>query len=590
MVFDAWLTLAVLFLVFAALIFSSIPADVALVGGLTLLLLTGVLTTDQALAGLANEGMVTIGVLYIMVAGLRETGAIAWISDIVLRPPKNLKDAQIKLMTPVALFSGFLNNTPIVAMLIPAVNDWAKKHRISVSKLMMPLSYAAIIGGTCTLIGTSTNLVVNGLLQESDAQYSLGMFELAWVGIPCVVVTIIFVVVTSRWLLKERQPVMSQFSDAREYTVEMLVAEDSPLIGKSIEEAGLRSLPGMYLIEIDRKNQTLPAVSPQERLQAHDRLVFVGIIESVVDLQKIRGLTPATDQVFKIDTPRPERSLTEAVVSNSCPLIGKTIREGRFRTYYDAAIIAVARNGEPLRQKIGDIVLQTGDTLLLETHPEFVARQRNSRDFFLVSRLDGYSPPRHDRAFIALGILGVLVATVSFGLLTILEAAMVTAGLMLITRCTRPSSARREVDWQVLIVIAAAFGLGQAMQVSGLANTMANSLVSLTADGPWFSLIAIYFVTALLSALVTNNAAAVIMFPIAYSTAITLDVNIIPFAIAIMIAASTSFATPIGYQTNLMVAGPGGYHFRDFLRMGLPLTFIVGVTAIVLIPLIWPFY
>ncbi len=589
MAWDAWFTLAIVLLSFGLLAYKSHAPDVILLGALTALLVTGILTPQQALAGLANEGMVTVGILYVVVSGLRETGGIAWIAQHLLGRPKTLPRAQLKVMGPVAAMSAFLNNTPVVAIFIPAIRDWAKKNRLSVSKLMIPLSYAAIAGGTCTLIGTSTNLVVNGLLIEQTDLPSLGMFELSWIGVPLVVLVILFVISTSKWLLTERIPVIGQFADVREYTVEMVVETNSPLVGKSIEDAGLRQLPGLYLVEIERNGQPITAVSPHERLQNGDRLVFAGIVDSVIDLQKIRGLKPATNQVFKLDSPDEERTLVEAVLSDSSPLAGKSVREGQFRTHYNAAIIAVARNGKKIREKIGDIVLHPGDTLLLVSHPRFVEQQRNSRDFFLVSRLDDSRPPRHERASIAVAILCFMVISVVSGWLSILEAALLAAGTMIVARCTSASIARNAVDWQVLLVIAASFGIGTALQTTGAAAAVADGLISLANGVPWLALALVFIATALFSALATNNAAAVLMFPIALLTAQHLEVSILPFAITIMVAASASFATPIGYQTNLMVFGAGGYRFSDYMRIGIPLTVLVGLLTTLLVPLVWPF-
>ncbi len=587
---DAWITIAVITTCFVSLVMTRWAADVVLMGGLTLLLVFGILTPEAALSGLANEGMVTVAVLFVVSAGLRETGAINWITDTLLGRPSSVGNAQLRIMAPVAAMSAFLNNTPVVAMLIPAVNDWARKYQISVSKLLMPLSYAAIVGGTCTLIGTSTNLIVNGLVIKESGGDGLSMFELAWVGVPCVVLVFFYVLIASKWLLPERKSAITQFSDVRQYTVEMLVEPGSGIDGKSIEDAGLRQLNGLYLVEIERRNNILPAVSPKERLEGNDRLVFAGVIDSVVDLQKIRGLKPASDQVFKINTPRPDRSFIEVVVSDTSPMLSKTVKDSQFRSHYNAVIIAVSRNGEQLRMKIGEVILQPGDTLLLEAPLAFIERHRNSRDFFLVSELQGSSPPRHDRAVLSLAILLVMVVLVSTGLVSMLKAAFVAAGLMMLSRCLTGSNARRSVDLQVLVVIAASFGLGQALYQTGGADYLAGLIVELTGDGdPLIALAAVYCATALLTAMITNNAAAVLMFPVVLSMATTLGVSYMPFVIVLMVAASTSFATPIGYQTNLMVFGPGGYHFADFIRMGLPLTILVGCISLLIVPMVWPF-
>lgn len=589
MTLEMGLTLAVVMGVLCALIGTRATPDFILVVGLVVLLLTGVLSPSGALAGFSNEGLITVGVLFVVVAGLRETGGVTWIVHRVLGRPRNLTGAQLRLMLPAISLSAFLNNTPVVGMFIPAVKDWAKQHQLSVSKLLIPLSYASILGGTCTLIGTSTNLVVNGYVVSHTDLPSLRMFEIAWVGIPCAIIGLLYVLVFSRWLLPERLSAMRVMDDPREYTVEMLVEPGSPLAGETIEEAGLRSLPGLYIIEIERDGQILPAVGPQQILLGGDRLVFTGIVESVVDLQKIRGLKPATDQVFKLDSPRANRVLIETVVSNSCPLEGKTIRDGRFRSRYNAVVIAVARNGERLRMKIGDIILRPGDTLLLEAEPSFVEQQRNSRDFFLVSQVENSQPPRHDRGWVAIGILAGMVALFASGVTDIVTAAMLAASLMILSGCCSISAARTNVDLQVLIAIGAAFGIGRAMSESGLAELIAFNCIALAQNDPLLTLALVYLLTSFFTEIMTNNAAAILIIPIALDASALLGVNPIPFAIVVMMAASASFATPIGYQTNLMVYGPGGYRFTDYLRFGAPLNILMFMTTVTIAPLVWAF-
>jgi di/tricarboxylate transporter len=439
------------------------------------------------------------------------------------------------------------------------------------------------------MIGTSTNMLVNGLWINSGRE-SFSLFDITWIGLPVAVVGLGYLVIASRKLLPDRRPAMSQFEDARQYTVEMVVEPGSGLVGQTIEQAGLRGLPGMYLMEIDREGQLLPAVSHAERLRANDRLVFVGVVESVIDLQKFRGLKPATNQVFKLNAPRTYRALVEAVVSNSCPLVGKSIREGRFRSVYNAAVIAVSRNGERVGGKIGDIVLRPGDTLLLETRHDFAEQQRNSRDFFLVSNVDGGTPPRHDKAMIALAILVGMVLFAGFELLTMLNAAMLAAGLMVITRCCTAAEARRSVDWQVLLTIGASLGIGKALQTSGAAMYLANSFLGAAGHNRWLVVATVYGVTLLFTELMSNNTAAAIVFPLAMAASKSFgDAAAVPFAMTVMIAASCGFATPLGYQTHMMVYGPGGYRFSDFVRIGLPLDVLCGVVTVALVPLIWPF-
>jgi di/tricarboxylate transporter len=599
---DGWITVAVLLGILALLMFTRISADIVMLAGLTVLLLAGVLTTAQALSGFANEGMATVGVLYVVVAGLRETGIMTWIAHSLFGRPASVAMAQLRMMVPVATLSAFMNNTPLVAAMLPAVTEWAKKYQVPLSKLMMPLSFATILGGLCTLIGTSTNVIVNGLMKDAvkagEIDTTMTFFTLSWIGVPCAIAGLAYMIVVSRWLLPARQPALRMKDDPRAYTVEMRVTPGGPIAGKTIEEAGLRHLAGSYLAEVERDGEVIAAVGPQLRLHGDDQLVFVGVVDSVVELQRIRGLTPATNQVFKLDGPRAGRTLIEAVVSNRCPLLGKSIREGRFRTQYNAAVIAVARSGERLQQKVGDIVLQAGDTLLLEARPSFVQQQRNSRDFFLVSQLEDSTPPRHERAFVALAILigMVLLATLfeqlplfarnGFGMF---HAALVAAGLMLYAGCSSATAARRMIDWQVLVVIAATMGVGKAVASTGLASAVAHGLIALAGTEPMLQLAIVYIVTMMFTEILSNTTAAVLIFPIGLATAAQLGVDHMPFVVALTIAASCGFATPIGYQTNLMVYGPGGYRFLDYVRFGLPLNLLVCVVTLALVPIVFPF-
>jgi di/tricarboxylate transporter len=586
--FEAWVTVAVLLSILALLAATGAPSDLAMFGGLTLLMIFGIVSPREALAGMAEPAMLTVAALFIVAAGIRETGALHLVTDRLFGRPKTVLKAQLRMMLPVAGLSAFMNNTPLVAMLLPVVTDWSKKMALSPSKLLMPLSFAAILGGLVTKIGTSTNVIVSGLMLAQLGR-PMEMFELAAIGLPAAVAGILYMVAASRFLLPERQPALNQLQDPRAYTVEMMVEPGSSLVGKSIEEAGLRHLSGMYLMEIDRNEQILTAVGPETKLQGKDRLIFAGIVESVVELQKIRGLKPATNQVFKLHAPSAERCLVEAVVSDTCPLVGKSIREGRFRTNYDAAVIAVARSGERIQKKIGDIVLQTGDTLLLATHPSFVDLQRNSRDFFLVSPVEGSAPMRHERGLVALAILGLMALGLSLQLRSEVTIALTAAGLMLLSRCCSAAAARRSLDWQVLFTIAGSIGLGAALQKTGADRGIAESVIAMAGTNPQVVLAVVYGVTMMFTEMLSNNTAAVIMFPIALATARTLGVDPMPFVMSITVAASCGFATPIGYQTNLMVYGPGGYRFTDYTRFGGILNLIVWAIAVAIAPRVWPF-
>ena len=587
--FEISLTLGVVVAAIIAMMVSRAGPDLILLAGLTVLIVSGIIPAKDAVHGFANEGLISVAVLFIVAEGLEQTGAITSLIKKMLGLPSSRITALLRLMLPTATMSAFLNNTPVVAVMLPVLDDWSKKCRLSVSQLMIPLSYATILGGLCTVLGTSTTVVVNGLM-SSEGLEPLSLFEPGFVGLPCCFVGLIYILTTGKLLLPNRKPASMNLDDPREYTIEMLVDPTSPLVGKTIEAAGLRHLTGMFLMEVDREGHILPAVSPSERLHANDRLVFVGV-DSVVDLQKLPGLTPATDQVFKLDSPRSERCLIEAVASNTCPVINTTIRDARFRTRYNAVVIAVSRNGQRVRGKIGSITLLAGDTLLLEAHTSFADVQRNSRDFYLVSRVENSTPLRREKAWIAqIVLIGLVLLNTVFGW-QILPSALLAAMILILTGCVKAHEARASIDWSVLITIAAGIGIGEAMKAehSGAGPFIAEYLTSFSGGAPIAALAIIYGITMVFTNLITAKAAATLLFPVAVSTAASMGVNPMPFVVAVMIAAAASFATPVGYQTNLMVQGPGGYRYSDYVRFGGPLSLLLWIVAVLVIPLRWSF-
>ncbi|WP_110674177.1 SLC13 family permease [Salinicola sp. RZ23] len=584
---DAWLSIAAVVAVLGTLVFTRIAPDAILVGAMAFLIFTDVLTPQQALAGFANTGVMTIAALYVVAAALKETGAIKWIASMLLGQPSTLRRAQWRVMLPASVLSAFMNNTTVVAMFIPAIQDWSGRLRLPPSKLLLPLSYISILGGTCTLIGTSTNLVVDGLLQSRQG-ISLGMFELTWVGLPILIVGGGFILLFAGWLLPQRDGTSSQLDQIREYSVEVDVKPGGPLVGRSIAEAGLRNLQFGYLTDIQRGGELLAAVPPETRLQADDTLIFVGAPECARELREVRGLVPTNGNVQKLEIAHHRRCLVEAVISPDFTAIGQSVRESRFRSRFQAVILSISRHGRRLEGKLGDVEFQVGDTLLLETGQQFVEQYRYRKDFLLVSQLNDSTPPNFQKAPLSLGILGVMVLLSATNLTSILEAAFLAAGAMLVSGCLTMGKARRYIDLSVLIVIAASFSLGTAMSESGAAQAIAEQVVG-QIHTPWLALLFVYVMTVLFTEMITNNAAAVLMFPIAMAVSDQLGVDFMPFVIAVTIAASASFMTALGYQTNLMVMGPGGYRMHDYLKLGVPLSLIVGVVSVTLIPLIWHF-
>jgi len=623
----AYIAIGVTILVFLVIQFRrDVPTDLVFLFALVIVTLVGIITPATALAGFANPAPLTVGALLVVAAGLRSAGVLDWVGRWLLGRVHTERGALIRLASALIAASAFMLNTAVVAMMMPVVIDWCRRHRISPSRLLIPLSYLTILGGVCTLVGTSTTLVANGMLRDEyqsrrvelqrhteealgpaghlawEGRFvsnvaPMGLFELGYVGFPCALVGGVFMITVGYRLLPNRTDIVEQVGEQpREYLVEMLVRSDCPFIGSTVEDAGLRQLPGLFLIEIDHSSEVVTPVTPKDVIRAHDRLVFTGVVSTIVDLEKIPGLVPTADLSYEFHPARrAKRRLTEVVLSRTSPLIGTTVREANFRQRYNAAVVAVHRNGERVTNKIGNIVLEPGDTLLLQTRTGFVPTYRNSRDFYLVSDVQGAAPRQHHKMKLAaaLGVLLVILLCLATwygrdpGWLTICGMAIAT--LMIITRCVSMSEARGALDIQMLLTIICAIGLGRALTASGAATAIAQYLVTAFGTHPMLLLVVIYVLTLVFTETITNNAVAAMLLPLAVAVAWEGHYNPRPFIIAITLAASLSFLTPIGYQTNLMVMGPGGYRPRDFLKCGAPLAIIVMLVALTVIPIVWRF-
>jgi di/tricarboxylate transporter len=583
---QAWLSLALTVGVLTVLITTRLAAHVVLMAALTLLSVAGVLTPTEALSGFANSGLITVAAMFAVAAGLHASGGIDLLVNRLLGKPATTQGAIFRLLLPVLPLSAFLNNTPVVATMIPAVNAWSRKTGIAPSRLLIPLSYGAILGGTITMIGTSTNLVVAGQYVAITGREDFGIFAITPVGLAVALAGSVFMILILPRLLPDRST-QKPFANMREFTVEVAVDPNGPLVGLTVEQAGLRNLERLYLVEISRGNSVVTAAPSEERLQASDRLVFAGETDAITDLLRINGLTASMGNATPLTEDRAERRLVEVVVSQSCAAIGETVRSSKFHDRYGAIVLALARNGERIEGNLGNIIIQPGDTMLLEARPAFVSRQRYNKDFLVVNDLEKEAP-RHEKAALAWIILGTAVVAAGFGLISMLNAALLAVGAMMLTGCLSVSQAEKSLDVPVLITIAASFALGAALEKTGVAAALAENLVALSGGRPWLLLVLIYTAVTLLTETITNNAAAVIMVPLALAITQQAGLNPEPFMLAIMIGASASFATPLGYQTNLMVYGPGGYRFSDFLRAGIPMNIVVGVTAVTTLLLLYP--
>lgn len=581
MSWEAWLTLGVVAGLVVILATDRVTPSFALLGGVVLLRAAGVVTPAQAFAGFSNPAPITVAALFVLAAAVEKTGALQPIVNMTLGGTGQRRMLS-RIVMPVGGASAFLNNTPIVAMLTPQVASWADGNGLSRSRFLMPLSFASILGGMVTLIGTSTNIVVSGLL-EAHGHAGFGMFELTPVGLPVAILGMMVIILGAPVLLPDRRGTRRRTEDeAREFVVTMRVVPGGPHDGRTVDEARLRGLQGVFLAELERDGQMIAPVTPATRLRGNDRLTFVGKADQVVDLQRGRGLE-STEAQHLLIFDDPEHTFFEAVIGEASPLVGRTLKDTKFRSSYQAAVMAIHRAGERVRSKLGEVQLRVGDTLILLSDPGFRDRWRDRSDFLLVSRLGGAPPMATRKAWWVGAIAAGIVVGATTRLIPILDASLLGVVALLVLRVLSPREVRSAVDLDVIVVIAAAFGLGAAIEASGLATVGAHALArTFGASGPVGALLGIVLATVLLTELITNNAAAVLLFPIAYDLAVDVGADPRIFAVALAIAASASFLTPIGYQTNTMVYGPGGYRFGDYARLGMPLTFTVMLGVVLL--------
>ena len=588
MTFHAWLTLTLVILAVAALATDKLPTALVMLGTNVLLLILGVVTPTEALSGFSNPAPLTIAALFVLARAVEKTGAIQPLLEGALGRGEAGRRGMLRLLAPVAASSAFMNNTPIVAMLASPVADWANKNGLSASRYLMPLSFATILGGTITLIGTSTNLVVSGLM-VAHGMKPIGLFELTALGLPLTVIGLAVIILLASRLLPDRTTPRQDFQERmREFVYQSIVEPRGPYDGKSVESAGLRNLQGVFLVEVERDGHVIAPATPTTVLEGGDRLTFAGRVDMIRDLQGRRGLR-AVEHEHAIAFAKPGHTFFEAVVSGDSELAGKTLRQIDFRNRYQAAVLAIHRAGQRVNEKLGMVQLREGDTLFMVSDAAFAKRWRHSADFALIARTGGSLPPSTSQALVVLAItLGVVLIS-AFNVLPILQASLVGSILLLLTKVLSPSEARSAIDLDVLVTIAASFGVGMAIEKSGLAATLANGMISGAGQwGPKAVLLAIIITTLVVTEIITNNAAAVLLFPIALAAANTLGVDPRPFLIAVTVTASCSFLTPIGYQTNTMVYGLGGYRFGDFARLGLPLTIAAVAIVYFLIPVFWP--
>jgi len=560
--------ISVLFLL-VSLYSGKIRAEVAFFSAVMFLTVFGVLTPKEAISGFANEQLAVVILLLILSDTIRKTNVMDALFSKLFKGTETTNSFIARMMLFVAPASAFFNNTPLVAMMMPYVHSWSKQKGVSPAKLLIPLSYVTILGGCVTLVGTSTNLIVNGMAVDAGLP-SLGIFDFSVVGLPLAVVGGIYMYFFSGRLLRNHKDAAGEFEDDwREYFVETEVGQNSSLIGKTIQEAGLRNLKGNFLVEIVRNEKIITPVSPTHVLRSYDRLIFTGGLDTIQDLVKAKmGLSlPKNCEAEHLS------DVVEVVVSYNSSLIGNTVKDSDFRGKYDAAIVAVHRNGEKLSGKLGEVELEAGDALLLFAGRDFYKRATENA-FYTISMRQNVRVQGRKALMVIVGMLAsILVSALTsiplFTCLLVVLAGTLLAGILTVTEV------RKGLDINLLVIMALGLAMGKALINSGAADMIASQvLLHGKLLGPVAVIAGIFTVTNLLGAYMTNKAAVSLIFPISISLAQSMNLPLEPFILVVAFGGAASFITPIGYQTNLMVYGSGGYNFNDFMKIGLPLTII----------------
>ncbi|HBL78234.1 MAG: hypothetical protein A2W90_16740 [Bacteroidetes bacterium GWF2_42_66] len=598
---EGYIVIAIIVLMIVALIWEVMRPGLIFFSAVTILMAIGIITTDESLAGFSNKGMITVAVLFIVSEGVRQSGALNKLAQAFLPKRRgNVRSLFLRVMFPISALSAFLNNTPIVVIFGPMIKQWAEKMNLSSQKFLIPLSYATILGGVCTLIGTSTNLVVHGLMLENGVP-GLSMFELGQVGIPLCIGGFIYMSYVGVHLLPGKKDFIRQpRSDQKDYYYDLIVPAGSSLIGLIIKNGRLRELKGLDIISVERDNEVLQSKSHGIEICEGDKLLVAGKSDSLVYILGLNSVTLKGLDLVKEQLPASDLKQIEAVLAPRFPGIGKTIVEYNFFDHYQAAIIAVHRNGERITSNISNLKLKEGDNLILLSTDKFIANWSDSKIFYLVSSLGDHEvKTKKWRRWLAIIILILMIAGATFGQylprlqgneLDMFFFAAFAAILLIWFRIMPHYKYTKAISWDILITIACAFGVSKAMQNSGAADAVAHTAINFAKNwGPIGVLVCIYVITNIFTEIITNNAAAALVFPIALSAGHQMGVDPKPFFIAICIAASASFSTPIGYQTNLIVQGIGNYKFKDFLKVGLPMNLIVFIISMLLIPYFWSF-
>ena len=583
------IVLGILLIAVALFISERVPVDVVALMLLGTLLASGLVTAEEGFSGFASPATITVGAMFVLSAALHETGAVGFLGRALRKIGHSQPTFLLVVMLGTGLISAFVNNTAAVAVFLPLILASCARRKIAPSKVLIPLSYASQFGGVCTLIGTSTNLLVSALAVKAGYE-AFTMFEFGKLGIILLIAgTIYFMTIGHRLLPHRRANELTEAYNLRDYITELRVLEESPLIGKAVRDTRLREEHDITVLEIlrDGRKITLPL---REVVQDGDILLVEGSIKEIMDLKDSKKLAIEAD--FKLSDASldsDDSSLVEVLVAPRSKLIGTTLRQIDFRRRYRSVVLAIQRQERTLRQKLNRVSLQFGDAMLLRGPQEAIHQLRTDADFIVLQEVEAPALNKV-RMRSALIILALTVGLAAMGIFPIHTTAILGIVALILTRCLSLENAYASIDWKVILLLAGILPLGIAMEKSGAAELISNTALGwVPVDSPVLALAVLYLLTAVLTETMSNNASAVLLAPIAISLAERLGVDPKPFLMAVCFAASTSFATPVGYQTNTMVYTPGGYKFADYLKVGIPLNLIFWGIAIVAIPLIWPF-
>ncbi|MCR5241123.1 MAG: SLC13 family permease [Prevotella sp.] len=583
----AWITIVTVLSMFAVLLLTKLRADLVFLGAISILFVTGVLNAKEAFSGFSSTSVVIIGVLFVVVAGLTHTGVLQWIVKHLLGHPKSYSKAVVRLMLPVAALSSFLSNTTVVALFVGIVKMWSKKLNISPSKLLIPLSYASGMGGVCTLIGTPPNLIISGLYAESTGN-AMNVLATTIPGLFCLFIGVLSII-AMRKLLPDRKAPESAFESTSDYTVELLVPSDNDHIGETFKDAGLMDVHGGTLIEIKHydNREIVSPVPADELLMGGDRLIYAGQIDEILDLRNTHKLVSADHPVFTFNEVDKHRQLRTAYVTFNSSLINTRIGDSSFEHDNNMILVAVARRGKRIDQSPRNVVLQAGDTLLLECPPNV-----NIHTESLASQLQFFDsaqvPNIGKKTLISTTIMILMVVLSALDIIPLLQCAFLAAIAMLLFKCCNVDQAMKAINWEILMVFAGSVVLGIAIQKTGIAERLAFGILDVCGSNPIVVMTAICFVGTFITEFISNTAAGAMFFPIMYQAAEKLGYEPYPFLIALMVSVSSSFATPIGSPTHMLVYGPGGYRFSDFMRIGLLMNLIILAANILIVNIIYP--